>query len=241
MNLKVANLVAVQFGVFIGIMSWLAYAHLPFAGTRAATKTQESAANVAPASKPGDQLSQPVDYRADREEAQAVVEQPAPAMYEYSAAAVKHYSALAAKQYYEQIAPRRYASSGVENRSIVADAPSYAQVEQAPAPAPAPAVVPDYPAPEPIAYVQPAQFIVYPQPQFVVFSNRHRFANRCRPAPSVIGAHIATTRRHSDRPRAHLTGPTDSRPPRSFGVVHRRNDSAPPCQPTQGFRSHGKR
>ena len=25
MNLKVANLVAVQFGMFVGIMSWLAY------------------------------------------------------------------------------------------------------------------------------------------------------------------------------------------------------------------------
>ena len=230
MNLKVANLVAVQFGMFIGIISWLAYSHLPFAGLRTAAKTQEStaepAATVAPVFKPGDQRSQTADYRANREEAQPVVEQPAPAVHQYSAAAVQQYSALAAQQYYQQIAPRHYASSGLENGSIAADAPSYAEVEQEPA------VVPDYPAAQTVAYVQPSQFILYPQPQFVVFSNRHRFANRCRPRAPFAGAHMAMTHRRPDRGESQ---------PNGDGIVSCQNVSAPSCRATQGFRSRGHR
>jgi hypothetical protein len=250
MNLKVANLVGVQFGIFVGIMSWLAYSQLPFGEPRTAAEVQEArvgpVTTFAPASNPGDQRSQTVDYRADQERNQPVAEQPAPSVHQYSAEAVQQYSALAAQQYYQQIAPRRYASSGLENRSIVADAPSYAEVEQEPA------VVQDYPAPQTVAYVQPTQFIVYPQPQFVVFSNRHRFANRCRPAPPVIGAHMATAHRRPDRGGSHLSGSTEfespaspsaalRRPTKSLGAVHRRNDSVPSCQPTQGFGPRGKR
>jgi|GEM_PF-2417451 len=253
MNLKVANLVAVQFGVFVGIMSWLAYSHLPFAGPRTATTTQEQtrtapAAAVAPAFKPGEQRAQTVDYRPEREETQPVAEQPALAMHEYSAAAVQQYSALAAKQYYEQIAPRRYVSSSLEKRSVVAEAPAYPEVKQESAVAPAESLA----EPETIAYSEPAQFIVYPQSQFVAFSNRHRVANRCRPARFADGAHLANrNRRHPNRPRSHLRGPTEfgspasaalRRPANSLGVVHRRNnESAPSCRPNPGFRPRGHR
>jgi hypothetical protein len=230
MNLKVANLIAVQFGVFLGIMSWLAYSHLPFAGPGTAAKTQEStaepAATVAPVFKSEDQRSQAVDYRADREEAQPVVEQPAPAVHEYSAAAVQQSSALAAKQYYQQIAPRRYASSGLENGSIAADASSYTEVAQEPE------VVPDYPASQTVAYVPSTQFIAYPQPQFVLFSNRHRFANRCRSTPPVIGTPMASTHRCPDRGQCQ---------PNGGGVVSRQNASALSCQPAQGFTPRGHR
>jgi hypothetical protein len=246
MNLKVSNLVAVQFGIFVGIMSWLAYSQLPFAGPRITTRTPattaEPAANITPAFKPGDQRTQTVDYRADREEAEPVVEQLAPVMHhQYSPEAVQQNSALAAQLYYQQIAPRRYASSGLENRSIAPVAPSSTEAEQEPAIAPA-----EYEAePQTVAYSEPAQFIAYPQ-AFGVFSNRRRFANRCRPSPSVIGAHRANTHRRPDRSKSHLTGSTEfgspaspsaafKRPTNSFGVVHRRNDSTPSCGPTQGF------
>jgi hypothetical protein len=224
MNLKVANLIAVQFGVFIGIMSWLAYSRLPSAEPRTAAETRErtaeSLAAFAPVLKPGDERPQTVDYRADREG-----EQPAPAVHEYSAAAAQQYSALAAQQYYQQIAPRHYASSGLENSSVVADTPSYAEVVQEPE------VVPDYPAPQTVAYVPSTQFIVYPQPQFVVFSNRHRFANRCRVTPHPA-AHMTTTHRRPDEGESHVSG---------AGVVPRRNASAPSCRPTQEFGPGGHR
>ena len=220
MNLKVANLVAVQFGMFVGIMSWLAYSRLESAEPRKVNP-------VSPISEPAGQRPYAVDYRADRERAQSVAEQPVPVAYEYSPEAVQQYSALAAQQYYQQIAPRRYASSGLENGSIAADAPSYAEVDQAPV-----AVQSDYPEePQTVAYVQPTQFIVYPQPQFVVFSNRRRFANRRRSTPHP-GALMPTTHRHPDRPRSQPSG---------NGVAPRQNASAPTCRPTQGFESKGKR
>lgn len=245
MNLKVANLVAIQFGVFLGIMCWLGYSHFPGAGPRNAAITQKSTAQPATI-KPGEQRST-VDYRDDGEDDQPLAEQPAPPLHEYSAAAVQHYSALAAQQYYQQIAPRRYASSGPENRSIAAVAPSYTEAEQEPAIAPAEYVA----EPQTVAYFEPAQFIAYPE-AFGVFSNRRRFANRCRPASDPRRARGTFAHQRRDGGRPHPDGwkefqsPSSpaaafGRPVNSFGVVHRRNDSTPSCQPTQGFRSHGKR
>jgi len=222
MNLKVANLVAVQFGIFVGIMFWLAYSHLPFASPRAATKTPEPkaepAANVAPAFKPGDQPTQTVDDRADREEAGPVVEQPVPLLHEYSPAAVQQHSALAAQLYYQQIAPRRYASARVENRPIVADAPSDAEVEQAPV-----AEVEYQAEPETAAYVQPTPFIAYPASQLVVFSNRHRFANRCRPASDPRGARPTFAHQRRDRGKSRLRGSTEFESPASPSAALRRS------------------
>jgi hypothetical protein len=240
MNLKVANLVAVQFGMFVGIMSWLAYSQLPFGEPRTAREVRkpmaEPVATFASAPNPAGQRSQTADYRADQERTQPVAEPPAPALHEYSAAAVQHYSALAAQQYYQQIAPRRYASSGLANTSIAAVAPTYAEV------APEPAVVQtDDPVPQTVAYVEPTQVVVYQQPQFVVFSNARRFANRCRPASHPRNARATFAHQRRDRGGLHVRGSTGSRPPQSFGVVHRRNDSAPSCRPNQGFSPRGKR
>jgi hypothetical protein len=231
MNLKVANLIAVQFGIFIGIMSWLAYSQLPFGEPRRAAEVQEPmvgpVTTFAPASNPGDQRFQTVDYRADQERSQPVAEQPAPAVqHEYSAAAVQQYSALAAQQYYQQIAPRRYASSGLENASVAADSPSYA-VAQQPA-----AVSSDYAeSPQTVAYIQPTQVVVYPQPQFIVFSNQRRFANRCR-STHPPGALNTITHRRPDRVGPHLGG---------NGIVPRRNPNTPSCRPAQGLGLRGNR
>lgn len=249
MNLKVANLIAIQLGIFVGIMSWLTYSRLESAEPRIAAELPQRAAKPTAPARPGlkadDQRPDAVDDRADHDEPQPIADQPAPVFHQYSAAAVQHYSDLAAQQYYQQIAPRRYASSGLENGPIVAQAPSYTEVDQAPA------VVADDPAPQPVAYVQPTQIVVYPQPQFVVFSNSRRFANRCRPA-SPVGAHRATTHRRPDRPRPHRNGSTVfespaspsaalRRPTQSLGVVHRRNDKVASCQPTEGLGPRGRR
>ena len=244
MNLKVANLIAIQLGIFVGIMSWLAYSRLESVEPRIAAELQERAAKpagpVGPGIKADDQRPDAVDDGADRDEPQPIAEQAALAMHQYSAAAVQHYSDLAAQQYYQQIAPRRYASSALQNGPIVAEAPSYAEAAQEPT-----VVSSDDPVPQTIAYVEPTQVVVYQQPQFVVFSNSRRFANRCRPAPHS-NALAPIAHRRPDRPRLHLNGSTVfespaspsaalRRPTQSLGVVQRRNDKVTSCRPTEGF------
>ena len=211
--LKVANLVAIQFGVLVGIMSWLAYSRFESAEPRIAAvemrkRPVDSVAAVAPISDLGNQLPRALDYGADREQDQPIGEQPAPAAQQYSAEAVQQYTALAAQQYYQQIAPRRYASSRVENRSVAADSLSYAEVNREPAVVPA-----DYvESSQPIEYTQPAQIVYYQPVQYVVFSHPLRFAKRCRPTP-LSRARPAAYPPPPDRPRRAPGGGAAAPPP----------------------------
>jgi hypothetical protein len=115
---------------------------------------------------------------ADPEQAEPATEEQAPALpNEYSREAVERYRAEATRLYYEQIAPRRNTSGNPANTTVAAVAPAYPEVVEEPAVDQTNAL-----APETVAYVQPTQVIVYPQPvRFVVFSHA-RLANRCRPA-----------------------------------------------------------
>lgn len=239
MNVKVANLVAVQFGVLLGIVSWLAYSRFESAEPRiAAVEVRESpaAAAVAPISDLGSQVTRALDSDADREQDQSIGEQPAPAApsHQYSPEAVQQYTALAAQQYYRQIAPRRYASAGVTSTSAPV-APAYTEVAQEPA-----AVSSDYVEPlQTVAYAEPAQVVAY-QPQFIVFSNQRRFANRCRPTlqPRAV---TPITHRGPGRGGPHQSGSTESRPTKCFGTVPSRNPDVPSCKPSQEVRPRGRR
>lgn len=239
MNLKVANLVAIQFGVLLGIVSWLAYSRFESAEPRiAAVEVRESpaAAAVAPISDLGSQVTRALDSDADREQDQSIGEQPAPAApsHQYSPEAVQHYTALAAQQYYRQIAPRRYASAGVASTSAPV-APAYTEVAQEPA-----VVSSDYVEPlQTVAYAEPNQVVVY-QPQFIVFSNQRRFPNRCRPTlqPRAV---TPITHQRPGRGGPHMSGSTESRPTKCLGTVPPRNPNDPSCRPGQEFRSRGKR
>jgi hypothetical protein len=231
MNLKVAHLVSVQFGIFIGVVACLVFSRFESARPHAAAEMREPATaratTVEPLSEPGDQASEMVDDAGASEQSDRFTEQSAPAMpTEYSLEAVEKSMAILTKLYYEQIAPRRIASSGPANRSIAAVAPSYTEVAQEPEVVPA-----EDPAPQTVAYQQPTQVIVYPQPaQFVVFSNPRRFVSRWRPA-----------HRRQDSGGTHLSGMPESRPPRSLAVVHRGNTGVQTCASSQGFTAGGKR
>ena len=241
MNLKVAHLVSVQFGIFIGIVSCLMFSRFESTRPRAAAEMRkqasERAAAVEPLSEPEDQRADMVDNGAESERAEPVTEQPAPALpNEYSAEAVERYRALATKLYYEQIAPRRNASTSPANSSIAAVAPAYTEVVEEPA-----VVQANDPAPETVAYLQPTQVILYPQPaQFVVFSHPRRFVNRCRPAPHP-GALASNPHRRPDSGGTHLSGSPGCRPARSLGVAYRQNTDVPSCASTQGFTPRGER
>jgi hypothetical protein len=177
-----------------------------------------------------------MDYRADPDGAQSIAEQPIPVVEnQYSPEAVERYRALTAQLYYQQISPRRNPTTSAANSSIAAVAPSYR--EAAPAPAP---VQSEEPAPQPVAYVEPTQVIVYSQPaQFISYSYRRPVADRCQPAPHP-GAVASNPHRRHDRKGTHWSGATKPHPPRSLGVVHRRNTGVPSCPPTQAFNSRGK-
>src|SRR5205814_8935046 len=150
MNPKVANLIAIEAGILIGLMSWLTYSHYPSAETRSAAGMQKSDAGsvrtVAPPSEAISQRPSTAEYNPEREQARLMAER------SVSLASLQRYNQAA-------VAAEPYVSS------IPADSPSYSEAEQEQAVVPS-----DYASPQSVIYAE----------QFVVFSNRHRFANRCR-------------------------------------------------------------
>jgi len=247
MNVKVANLVAVQFGVLLGIASWLAYSRFESAEPRSAAverhkRPADSVAAVAPISDLGSQVTRALDSDTDAdtdsEQDQSIGEQPIPVVlpHQYSPEAVQQYTTLAAQQYYQQIAPRRYASSGIENRSVAPVAPAYTEATQEPAAVSSD----DVESPQAAAYSEPASVVVY-QPQFIVFSDqRRRFPNRCRPAlqPAAL---TPNTHRGPGRGGPHLSGSTESRPTKCPGTEPPRNPDGPSRKPGQESKTRGKR
>jgi hypothetical protein len=248
MNLKVAHLVSVQFGIFIGIVFCLVFSRFEYFRPRATAERRapvtERARAVEPLANSEDQTADMVDNDAD---AELATEQSAPALpNDYSPEAVERYRAEATRLYYEQIAPRRNTSGNPATTEVAAVAPAYTEAVEEPAEDQT-----NDPAPETVAYVQPTQVIVYPQPvQFVVFSQPRRLANRFRPA-SPPGALASNPHRRADG-GTHLSastafeGPASPSsalrpPPGSPGVAHHRNTGLPSCPPTQGFNPRGTR
>jgi hypothetical protein len=229
MNLKVAHLVSIQFGIFIGVVFCLVFSRSEYFRPRAATQTRkpatERATTVESISEPEDQALDMVDDAATAAESDQFTQQAASAMpTEYSPEAVEKSMAILTKLYYEQIAPRR-------RTTVAAVAPAYTEVVEEPA------VEQSYdPAPATVAYVQPTQVVVYPQPaQFVVFSHPRRLANRCRPA-TPPGALASNPHRRPDGGGTHssVSPPfervtTPSSPLR--GLTQNRNTRVSSCPP----------
>ena len=230
MNLKLTHLVTAQFGIFIGIVCCLVFSRFELSRSRTAAETREPAservAAVQPKSEPEEELAEIVDDRGELEPAEPLTVQADSALpTEYSPEAVEKSMAILTKLYYEQIAPKRKASTVAANTAV---APSYTEVAEEPA-------VVQYvdPAPQPVAYVQPTQVIVYPQPvQFIVFPQPRRFVNRCRPAPHP-GAFAANLHHRRDGGGMQVNGSPQRGQHRIAG--------APTCPSTQGFTPRGKR
>ena len=157
MNPKIANLIAIEIGILIGLMSWLTYSRFPSTEPGTEARMQESAATpvttVAPAFEASNQRPSTVDYSAEREQARLMAERSA--------------SLASLQRYYQAIATEPYTRSGLDNSSIAVDTPSYTAAEQ-----PAEDLAP------------PQTVIYYAQPiQTVVFSNPRRSRDRCRSVP----------------------------------------------------------
>ncbi|MEY2528077.1 MAG: hypothetical protein QOJ05_167 [Verrucomicrobiota bacterium] len=239
MNLKVAHLVSIQFGIFVGIVCCLAFFHFEYARPRAAAKMRKPANDRAAAvdslSEPEDQTADMVDDDDAAEQADRITDRSVPALpNEYSPEAVEKSRAILAKLYYQQITPRRYPSS------VPANAPTYAEVVQEPA-----VVQANDPAPQTVAYVQPTEVIVYPQSvPFAGFAHPRRFDNRCRPAAKP-GALASNPNRPPDRGgMTHLSAPPAvalGRPLGFQGLFQPQNPGAQSCPSTPGSKPRGTR
>lgn len=220
MNLKMAHLVAIQFGIFIGTMSWLIYSRLPSPEPPTIGETRGRMVNSIRPDAPLSELRSPrshtEDYGAD--DAQSVGE----------------LQARTTERYDQEIATRPYANSVPDNRFIAVNSPSYANVDQEPAVVPS-----DYvESPQTVVY----QPIFYAQPtQINAFSNPRRFANRCQSTPQ-FGAPSTITQQFPDRRNSRLNdprilpspivGPPPCRPTQGFrprGTV--RQSGVPASQP----------
>jgi hypothetical protein len=157
MNPKVANLIAVELGILIGIMSWLAYSRFPSAEPSTAAVTKGKMVNsirpVADVFEPRTRRPYRGDYGADRERARPVDDDQ---------------STATTQEDDQEIATEPYASSGLGNGFSAAESPSYTEADQEVA-----AAQPDYAAsPQTVIYAQPVQI--------VSFSNGRSFGHRRR-------------------------------------------------------------
>lgn len=221
MNLRIAHLVTVQFGILIGIAACLVFLHFENARPRTTSERRELPTMKSQA----DDESATVDSRDELERDERLAEQSAyPLPSEYSPEAVEKSRAILAKLYYEQIAPRRNATAVAQNYTEVAQEPAAAQTYE--------------PPPQPVTYSEPTQVVLYPPPgQFISFARPRPFVTRCRPAsnPNVLASN---SDRRRDNGRIHLPKP---RPPRSLGLEHRSTAGGPTCPSPQGFTPGGKR
>jgi hypothetical protein len=224
MNPKIANLIAIETGILVGLMSWLVYSQFPSRESRNASEMRERAvspfAPVAPVVRPRNQLPGTVAYTADGQQVQLVDE----------------YAAQPAPVYYRTVAAGTYTRPGFNNGTIAVQSPSYAEVDQEPAAAPV-----DYAAyTQPVVYAQPTQLVVYNEPApTVVFSNSRRFPNRGRSIPRACPPQVITPRLNT-----LSAGPSGNRllsSGPSGNVLSQATAIAPSRRPVEGFRPRRNR
>ena len=207
MSPKIANLIAIETGILVGLMSWLTFSHLRSSEPRAEAGMQgnmvapvRGVAPItpgAPAFEASNKRPSTAEYSAEREQARLMAERSA-----------------SLQSYYRAIARESGTTSALENGS--ADSSTYAEVNPEPA-----ALADEYVAPAPtVFYYAPAAV------QNVVFANPHRFRNRCRSTPHRNCAPPMITHQCPDR---RNSPPSDSR------VVSVPNVSTP-SPPAEGFK-----
>jgi hypothetical protein len=234
MNGKIANVIALELGILIAIMAWLAFSNLSRVRPPRVAEEQErtagSFATLTQVPKARSQRLSAVDYRAGGGAGQPQDEEPAQTV----------------QQYDQQIATAPYASSDLYDDSPYANSdlyddvatessPYYAGVDQEPL---------VYP---PDCLVSPLdQIVVYPQPnEIIIFSNTRSFGNRRRSTGRFGsgGTTVANRRPGGGEfggPRmmvAHRRpGGRDFRAP-AGGLIPSRNAHARPSRPAQGIQA----
>lgn len=172
MNPKVANLIALELGILIAVLAWLAFSNHSSVKQYPVAEEQErtagSFATVTPVLKARNQPLYAVDYRADRAGPQQKDAEQAPTVQEY----------------YQEIATEPNASSDLADGVANESSPYYAGVDQ-------PVVYP------PDCLVSPVnQIVEYVQPnEIIVFSNARSFGRRNRSRTRCGGARMMVAQR----------------------------------------------
>ncbi len=170
MSSKVANLIAAELGILIGITGWLAYSQFHTDSSRASegskAPVKEFAASNMPATNPAIQSSYPAELAANTQQLQP--------MNQNLTALNREYNQRAVTQPYANPNP------SLEQRPIIVEAPVYVQVNnQEPA-----AVSSDYQEPQPV--YAPVQEVYY-APQVVAVDNGRNFRNNRREPDRRVG------------------------------------------------------
>ena len=208
---KIANVVAVELAIMIGLLSWLVFTG-PFAERRSYSEIPENAAPVATTVRlpePRPQSLAMIDSNADARRVPPHDQQP-----------------LVAQQPYVQAVPAQtYPNPSYGNATLAAEMPVYEESGQVSEVVPS-----DYAASaDTLVYAEPAPVVLYAVPyQVVIFSNGNHFAHRHRPAfhSGIFPANFA---RHQN--------PGAFQPVRG-GMVNPRNIHS---VAQQGFRPSGRR
>ncbi len=158
MSSKIANLIALELGVLVVMLGWLAFSNLSSVKQKSAApapaRTSDSFATVTPVLKAASQPRYVVDYRANQAGQQEDEEQPATAQQDDQAAETQ-----------------AYAGSDLDGGVVTAPSPSEIGIYPEPVTA------------EPYYFVPPVgQIVAYSQPvEIVVFSNPRPFRRRHGP------------------------------------------------------------
>jgi len=213
MNTKIANFIALELGILIAIMAWLAFSNLSRVKQRPVAekpeRTASSFATVTPVLKSRSQRLSAADYRVDHAEAQQEGEEQAPPV----------------QQYEQEIAAEPDASSELVDANVIGTSPSYAAVVQEAVLYPPDCLVP------PIT-----EIVAYPQPnEIIVFSNSRSFGCRHRATPRFGGTRTMVAPRRPDEGRRLGEGKPHVR---AGGVVSPRNPRPRSFRPSQVSSPH---
>jgi hypothetical protein len=184
MNSKIANLIALELGILIAIMAWLAFSsHSSVKQHRGAEEQERPAgsfATVAPVLRSRNQPLYAADYRADPAGGQMEDEEQTQTL----------------RQYDQGIATEPSASSDPAGDVITGSSPYYAGVGQEPV-----AYAPD-------CFVSPLdQIVECPQPnEIIVFSNVRFFGHRHRPTARFDGQRMMVAQRRLGGGEPHARG-----------------------------------
>ncbi len=205
MNPKIANLIALELGILIAILTWLAISNRTGVNPRPATEEQArdagSFATVTPVIKSRQQRLHGADYLADRADEQLQNEEQAPVV----------------QQYDQELATAPFSSSDINDGVVNESPPYYAGVDQEPVIYPPDGLV--SPINQIVEYVQPNEIII--------LSNTRSFGRRSHSRARSGGARMMVAQRRpglrAPRPRAGglvLPRNTNARPSRPTQGIH---------------------
>jgi hypothetical protein len=184
MNAKVANVIALELGILIAIMAWLAFSRLPSVRQPRVAEDQArvvgSFATITPELKAMNQRLHAADYRADRDAGKQEDEE----------------QASTPRQYDQEIATAPSASSDIDDDVTTGSSSYYAGANQQPA-----ANSSDYlvsPLDQIVAYAQPTEIII--------FTNARSFGRQPRLTTRFSGARLMVAHRRPGGGESHVRG-----------------------------------